>query len=241
MKKMRFLSCAVAALFSFQAACADTVAVENKLKEMYPNTQFTSIKATPIDNLYEVLMGQNIAYVHDNGRYFIFGAMYDMQEQRDLTAQSRAKIEQVAYQDLPFKQAIKIVKGNGGETKREFALFSDPDCPFCRRLEETLAGMDNYTVYVFLYPIRSLHPEAVEKAEHIWCSNNQKQAWLDYMLLEKEPKAKNCVNPITDNISLAEKLNIRGTPTLLHRDGRKTSGAMPRANLERWLNGDINE
>lgn len=241
MKKMGFLFCAVAALFSFQAACADTVAVEKKLKELYPNTQFASVKTTPIEGLYEVLMGQNLAYVHENGRYFVFGAMYDMQEQRDLTAQSRAKIEQVTYQDLPFKQAIKIIKGNGGQGKREFALFTDPDCPFCRRLEETLAGMNDYTVYVFLYPIRSLHPDAVAKAEHIWCSKKPIQAWHDYMLLGKDPKAQNCANPIADNIELAEKLNVRGTPTMLHRDGRRTSGALPRAELERWLNGESHE
>lgn len=36
-------------------------------------------------SIYEVTMGDNIAYVQENGRYFIFGALYDMQEQKDLT------------------------------------------------------------------------------------------------------------------------------------------------------------
>ena len=78
-------------------------------------------------------------------------------EQKDLTEMARSAVTQKSYSQLPFKNAIKIVKGNGGKGKREFALFSDPDCPFCRRLEETLAGVTDYTAYVFMFPIKSLH------------------------------------------------------------------------------------
>lgn len=219
-------------------AFADTVAVENKLKQLYPNTRFESVKPTPMSSIYEVSMGQNIAYVQENGRYFIFGALYDMQAQKDLTAERKAALERTAFKDLPFKNAFTIKKGKGGQGKREFALFSDPDCPFCRRLEETLAGMTDYTVHVFLYPIAALHPTAISKAEHIWCTKNKEKAWNDYMLLGRQPESKSCSNPVADNIKLASDLGIRGTPSMIHKDGRRTSGAMPRAQLERWVNGE---
>lgn len=228
------------ALLGIQTAWADAVSVEAKLKQLYPKTTFASVKATPMASIYEVTMGDNIAYVQEDGRYFIFGALYDMEAQKDLTASSRAALVQTAYADLPFKNAIKVVKGNGGKGKREFALFSDPDCPFCRRLEETMAGMTDYTAHVILYPIRSLHPDAVVKAERIWCEKNKVKAWNDYMLMDKEPseKTKNCKNPVAENIALAEKLKVRGTPTMIHKDGRRTSGAMSRAAFEKWLNGE---
>lgn len=234
LKKVMFIG--LASLFA-QLVHADAGAVGNRLRELYPNTSFKSVKPTPMVSIYEVTMGDNIAYVQENGRYFIFGALYDMQAQKDLTELSRAAVTQQAYADLPFKNAIKITKGNGGKGKREFVIFSDPDCPFCRRLEETLAGMTDYTVYVFLFPIKSLHPEAVAKAEHIWCAKDKKKAWHDYVLLNQEPTVKTCKNPVTDNIALADRLKIRGTPTMIHKDGRRTSGAMPRAQLEKWLNG----
>jgi len=135
----------IAAITAFQTAFADVKTVESTLHKLYPNTTFSSVKATPMASIYEVTMGDNIAYVQENGRYFIFGALYDMQEQKDLTEMARSALTQKSYSQLPFKNAIKIVKGNGGKGKREFALFSDPDCPFCRRLEETLAGMTDYT------------------------------------------------------------------------------------------------
>lgn len=225
-------------LSSLQTASANVHEVEARLKQLYPKTAFNSVKATPMTSIYEVTMGDNIAYVQENGRYFIFGALYDMEAQKDLTASSRAVLQQAEYADLPFRNAIKVVKGNGGKGKREFVLFSDPDCPFCRRLEETIAGMTDYTAYIFLYPIRSLHPDAVEKSEYIWCEKDKLKAWNNYMLLGKEPTGKTCKNPIEENILLAEKLKIRGTPTMIHKDGRRTSGAMPRAEFEKWLNGE---
>lgn len=113
----------IAAITAFQTAFADVKTVESTLHKLYPNTTFSSVKATPMASIYEVTMGDNIAYVQENGRYFIFGALYDMQEQKDLTEMSRSAVTQKSYSQLPFKNAIKIVKGNGGKGKREFALF----------------------------------------------------------------------------------------------------------------------
>ena len=49
-------------------------------------------------------------------------------------------------------------------------VFTDVDCPFCARLEQTLQDVDNVTVYNFMYPIDSLHPAARNKQKAIWCA-----------------------------------------------------------------------
>lgn len=214
---------------------ADAIQVTEKLKVLYPNTEFEQVSNTAMPGIYEVVMGKNIAYVQEEGRYFIFGALYDMAAQKDLTSERKAELDKVVFTDLPLKNAIEIKKGNGGKGKRTFALFSDPDCPYCQRLEETLAGMDDYTVYLFLYPLASLHPTAIKTAKDIWCSKDPKKAWLDYMLFNKSPQSKACTTPIAQNIDLGNKLGMNGTPSMIHIDGRKTAGAMPRAELEQWL------
>lgn len=84
----------IAAITAFQTAFADVKTVESTLHKLYPNTTFSSVKATPMASIYEVTMGDNIAYVQENGRYFIFGALYDMQEQKDLTEMSRSAVTQ---------------------------------------------------------------------------------------------------------------------------------------------------
>ena len=235
MLNKKFLSLLSVSLLLPPLAMANEAEVESKLKSLYPKTQFDGIKSTPLPGIYEVMMGRNIAYVNEQGRYFIFGALYDMEQQKDLTSERREQLDKVEFKDLPFKDSIKVVKGNGGKGKREFALFTDPDCPFCKRLEETLAGMDNYTVHIFMYPLESIHPNAPRVAESIWCSKDRKKAWYDYMLLEKQPVDKKCDNPIERNVQLGANFGMNGTPSMIHIDGRKGSGAMSRVKLEQWL------
>ncbi|MFH4377076.1 DsbC family protein, partial [Acinetobacter baumannii] len=86
---------------------------------------------TPLTGIYEVVMGRNVAYTDKDGRYFIFGNLFDMKTQTDLTTTptSSNKVE-VGFPNADrLKDAIKTVKGNG---KRKLVVFSDPDCPYCQ-------------------------------------------------------------------------------------------------------------
>jgi thiol:disulfide interchange protein DsbC len=95
-------------------------------------------------------MGRNLAYVGSDARYFLFGHLYDMREQRDLTADRLEAARRIDFASLPLADAITTVRGDGS---RVLAVFSDPDCPYCRKLEQELAKLDNVTVHTFLYPL----------------------------------------------------------------------------------------
>ena len=71
-----------------------------------------------------------------------------------MTEERIAELGKIDVKSLPLNQAIKYVKGKG---ERTLYIFSDPDCPYCQRLEQNMVGVDNVTVYVFLYPLTSLH------------------------------------------------------------------------------------
>ena len=213
-------------------AWTETDTVAGNLKKNYPATSFSDIKKTPIEGIYQVGLGRNIVYVEKSGRYFLFGRMFDMLEQKDLTGDVSSDESKLKFADLPLKDAIKVKKGNG---KRVFAVFTDPDCPFCKQLESTVSRMDDYTMYLFLYPIASLHPNAPEVAESIWCHSNQAKAFQEYVLDGVKPARKTCNNPIQRNIALADKYGMSGTPTLIHSNGAVAPGAMPRQDLESWL------
>src|ERR1039457_2224343 len=60
-----------------------TVAMRQSLQQRYPNTKFGDIQRTPLPGVWEVWMGANIAFVGEDGRYFLFGHLYDMQTQTD--------------------------------------------------------------------------------------------------------------------------------------------------------------
>ena len=95
------------------AADESAEALSVRLKEMYPATKIERVQRSEIPSLFEVVMGKNAAYTDATGRYFVFGHLFDMKEQRDLTAERVEKAARVAFGDLPLADAIKTVRGKG--------------------------------------------------------------------------------------------------------------------------------
>lgn len=216
-------------------------AMRQMLAQRYPNTKFGEIQRSAVPGLWEVWMGANVAYVTDEGRHFVFGHLYDMQTQTDLTAVKKEQINQqiestkpkLAFGDLPLADAIKTVRGNG---QRKLAVFSDPHCPYCRDLEKELGQLDNVTIYTFLFPIGSIHPEAAGVAQSIWCAKDRAGAWKSFMATGKSPQSPRCnATSIERNVELAGKAGIGGTPFIIFANGDKAAGLLDTTSLERRL------
>ena len=94
-----------------------------RLQALYPSTRFGEIRPTPWPGVFEVAMGANLAYVDASGQYFLFGHLYDMKAQRDLTAERKDTLARIDFNALPLADAIKDVRGRGS---RALAIFSDP-------------------------------------------------------------------------------------------------------------------
>jgi len=207
-----------------------------KLKQRFPATHIDQVLPSPLPGIYEVVMGRNVAFSDAEGRYFIFGHLYDMQNQHDLTAERKASLAKVDWSVLPLENSIQFISGKG---ERVLAVFSDPDCPYCKQVEAELAKLENTTIYLFPFPIQSLHPNAVAKSAAIWCAKDRAQAWRDAMAGVKAAgrvtKQRDCANPIAANVALAERLGINGTPTLIGRDGRLLPGAASVDRISAWL------
>lgn len=235
-RAIRFALATTAIAFGTTSAVAQPAAPEVmlKLKQLYPATNFRSVTQTAVPGVYEVVMGKNVVYVEESGRYFFFGNLFDMREQRDLTAPRTAQVNAIDVGTLPINDAIRTVKGKGTRT---MFVFSDPDCPYCKQLERTLANVDDVTIYTFLFPIQSLHPDAARKAVNVWCAANRAEAWIDLMVKNAPPKDASCPNPVQRNVELAASLGINGTPTILSADGRKQPGALSEAALNAFLAG----
>ena len=209
-----------------------SAALLERLETLYPATRFGAVSPTPWLGVFEVAMGNNIAYVDETGQFFLFGHLYDMRGQRDLTAERKETLTRIDFGSLPLEDAIREVRGSGA---RAFAVFSDPDCPHCRRLEAEIKGLSDVTIYTFMMPIPSLHPEARSKAIAVWCSDDRVSAWHALMWRDEPASARDCMHPIDRNIQLGERLGINGTPTLVARDGRVLRGAATLTQIDSWL------
>lgn len=214
------------------AASADASTLVERLQALYPSTRFGAIHPTAWPGVFEVAMGANLAYVDATGRYFLFGHLYDMRQQRDLTAERKDAMARIDFGSLPLADALTEVRGKGTRT---LAIFSDPDCPYCRRLEAELRGLDDVTIHTFLMPLASLHPAARGKAVSVWCATDRLATWQALMLRDALPPQADCRHPVDRNVALGEQLGINGTPTLIAGDGRVLAGAASRDQIEAWL------
>jgi thiol:disulfide interchange protein DsbC len=236
----RYLVCAVLLLPAVLQAQDKTdtasAAIKQTLQARFKDVQIVDVRPSPVAGLYEVFTGNGIAYADATGNYLLVGQLLDTRTRKDLTAERLNERNAVAFDTLPLAQAIKVVKGNG---KRRMAVFSDPDCPYCKQLEKTLASVTDVTVYTFLYPIADLHPDAPKKAHDIWCAKERGEVWTQWMQTGKtfEAAADSCKSdPIESLQALGKKLHVNSTPTLFFASGKRAAGALAAPELEQMLN-----
>ncbi len=207
--------------------------IKSNIESRYPQAKIVDVQPSGVPGLYEVIMDDEIVYADPSGDYLVMGPLIDTQTHENLTEAHLNDRHRIDFNSLPFDKAIKVVKGNGS---RKFAVFSDPDCPFCQQLEKTLLSVNDYTMYVFLYPIASLHPQATAKAHAIWCAHDRTQAWNQWMQEKKLPAAQTCSGDPVDSLQrLGDKLRVNSTPTMYMANGRRVAGAIPLAELEKAL------
>lgn len=210
--------------------------IQASLDKAYPEqkVQIKSVTQTPVAGLYEVVVFPNqLVYMDGSGEHMILGNLLDVKTQKNLTEARMAELNSIDYKALPLDSAIKEVRGNG---QYKVAIFSDPDCPFCKKMEHEIAQMDNVTVYTLLMPIESLHPGATAKSEQIWCQENRTEAWTQWMRDGVAPKqVANCDNPVASIVKLSEGFGFNGTPTIVYPNGKVQSGYMPKDAFEAAL------
>jgi thiol:disulfide interchange protein DsbC len=227
---------ALAALFCCSAVLAQEAAIRKALVERLPKLpKIDEITRTPVAGLWEVRYdGTKIMYSDEKGDYIFFnGSMMETKTQTDLTEARVEKLLAIDFDKLPLKDAVVVKQGGGA---RKLAVFADPNCGYCKRLERDLAQLKDVTVYNFLVPI--LGPDSTAKSKDIWCAKDAVRAWRDWMLDNAlPPKAADGCNSaaIRRNLVFARTHKIDGTPTIIFEDGSRSPRALPGAKIEKLL------
>lgn len=202
-------------------ATPEVVKPELALKKAFPQLKFDSIAPTDIAGFYEVTAGENVFYYLQDKDYLFVGNIYNRQG-KNLTAERRAEMSAKAVKSLPLDKAVRI-----GTGKTVVIEFTDPDCPFCRKVSKFLEGRTDVTRYIFFTPLA--HPQAITKVEYILNAANKAKAYQD-MMDGKNPTHQNGEYPRSvrelaqEHLSLARKVGIQGTPTLFI-NGQQVVGA----------------
>jgi thiol:disulfide interchange protein DsbC len=233
MKKIIFLAVTLLALPALAGEAEIRQAIEAKLG----GAKVDGIQPAPVPGIFEVRFqsrdGPQIVYTDAQGNYIFTGHLIDAKNDHDLTEQRLQKLSAIEFGSLPLDLAVKVQRGNG---KRVLAMFSDPHCPYCRKLEQSLLQLDDITVYVFMYPV--IRPDYADHSRAVWCSKDRAKAWLELAAAErpKVPSAgANCANPVDKVLEVGRSMRVRSTPTLYFANGERAEGGMPIAQLRAKL------
>jgi thiol:disulfide interchange protein DsbC len=213
------------------AAHAGVNEIRQSLQSKFPGIgNIEHIVKTPYAGLYEVVIGDQLLYTDDQGEYIFDGSVIDAKTRRDLSEERRRVLFAVDFDKLPLDLALKEVKGNG---KRKLAIFTDPNCPYCKRLEKELSGVTDVTLYLYLYPI---FPGSHEIVRNVLCSKDPVKSWNDWMLKKIRPANAVCKTQTDKVMALGQKLHVNGTPNLIFGNGIQAPGFLPADELEKNLN-----
>ncbi|WP_370690472.1 DsbC family protein [Nitrosomonas sp.] len=218
--------------FFSEAIWADEAALRKAIQPHFADSKIESVKKTNYLGLYEVVVGDEVFYTDAKADYFFFGHVIDTKTRMSMTNERIQEIKaarRVPLDSLPLQSAIKIVKGDG---KRRVAIFTDPNCPYCKQLEKELLNVTNVTIYTLLYPVLK---GSMELSKKIWCSDNQIKAWDDFMLKDVAPSSKDCETPLDALVKSGRENKVNGTPTLIFADGSVVGGMIPATAIEEKL------
>ncbi|WP_180076460.1 DsbC family protein [Acinetobacter sp. YH12106] len=208
-------------------AFANIDMVKANLAKNSPNLKIENIQTTEMKGIYSGFMQGQVVYLNEDAQHLIAGSMLRIQDQHNLTRDLILKQNSVDWKKLPLQDAVKSVRGTG---KRQIAIFSDPNCPYCKQLEVELKKLKDVTIYTFILPLK---PQSVAPSKQVYCASNPAQAWEDLITQGSLPKSKkSCANPIERNKKLAQSLGVNGTPAIIFSNGFKVMGAYPAEQIE---------
>jgi thiol:disulfide interchange protein DsbC len=203
MPHMRNFLAALACVLFALPALANEARIREVVEAKLGGARVQGVQPTPIPGIFEVrIEGRDV----------------------DLTEERLLKLSAIDFSSLPLELAVKVQRGNG---RRAVAMFTDPYCPYCRRLEQVLLQMDDITVYVFMYPV--IRPQNADHSRAVWCSKDRAKAWLELAAGDRAKvpaAAATCANPVDKVLELGRTLRVSGTPTLFFANGERASGMM---------------
>ena len=218
------------ALVSFIStlSLANVDTVKSNLAKQHPKLNIENIQSTEMKGIYSGAMDGQVVYLGEDAQYILIGSMFRLSDQKNLTKDLVIKQNTIDWKKLPLQDAVKTVRGNG---KRQLAIFSDPNCPYCKQLDTELSKLNDVTIYTFIYPIKT---QSIAVSKQVFCEQNPAIAWSNLIAKGIQPNSqKVCANPIERNLSLGKSLGLNGTPAIIFSNGFKVMGAYPAQEIEK--------
>ncbi len=216
-----------------------TIYPQASIRAALPSTEISHIDCEKISGLCEVVTDKNIFYATPDGRYLLVGRVFDVAALEDMTEPVLLKLDpgrmvagavgnrvessqesgrqgvsaprspqRIAWSDLPKDGAV--IWGKIGA--RKLAVFSDPKCPYCRKLS---AALEDMNVEVHEYFVNFLGSRPLSAA--ILCAEDQnamrRSVFKGEIPAAVSPGCDTAALDLNDRFAAAHR--IQGTGTIL--------------------------
>ncbi len=182
--------------------------------------EVVNVRPSEVPGLFQVdmkMQGKVVPiYLDAEGKYLFSGNIIRIKDRRNLTQAAFQKLNPVDISGIPLEDALIL-----GDPKAEqkVIVFTDPHCPFCSKyhkvLRDVVKSHPEIAFYIKLVPFK---PSSKQITQTILCNKSMEQ-------LEKAFAGESLPEPacesdvIGNNLMLANKLGINGTPSSILPSG----------------------
>ncbi len=189
-----------------------------------------NIRRSPIEGWYELQKGPIVAYVSADGRYLLQGDLIDLDNQINLSEQSRNGARHDLVAALTDDKAILFTPA---QPKYSVTVFTDVDCTYCRKLHNEI---DDYMakgieIRYVLYPRNGPGSRTWKTSEQVWCASDRGAA-LTAAKRGESFESESCdASMVSRHYALGRDVGLSGTPAIVLDDGTLVGGYVPPAQL----------
>lgn len=196
-------------------------AILSALKRLQPTAKDVQIFPSPIEGVSEVSIGTQILYVSNDGSFALGGPLIDMNTGSNLTEKSLASARKTLLEESNASPFIYAAN----EAVHTITVFTDIDCPHCRRLHNELPKLQERGIDVryIMLPRSGKGSPSYLKTVSAACAKDPEAAITDAMN-GTQPNTATCDHPIDDHMALSRALNIKSTPSIVLGDGSLSLG-----------------
>ncbi|MGA8277931.1 MAG: DsbC family protein [Rhodanobacteraceae bacterium] len=219
-------SCCLIALIALmplaRGAESSDVLARKALLGIVPKAKIDAVEESPLPGFRQVLIGNHLIYVSDDGRYLLQGTLYETTGKRDLTGARLAIEQKIKVDAVPESKRIVFAPD---KPKYKVTVFTDLDCGYCRKLHSQIAEYLQRRIEVdyLFFPRTGIGSPSYDKAVSVWCAKDRKAAFTAAKA-GHDPAPAKCPNPVAEEYRLGIDVGVNGTPTILAADGTKIGG-----------------
>jgi thiol:disulfide interchange protein DsbC len=206
-------------------------AIRDLLTATQPKLAVGDIAASPIDGLYEVtIQNGDTIYVSRDAKYLIPGDLYESKDEGIVNLGDARRNELRREKIAAVDEKDMIVFEAEGERKAVLTVFTDVDCPYCRKLHGDVEELNHRGIAVryLAFPRTGLNTETHRKMISTWCAENPQATMTNAKRGAEIPEA-DCAraDDIAIQYRLGREVGVTGTPSLVLEDGSMLPGYVP--------------